>query len=339
MSAAERLPWQDEIWTRVQDAARSGRLAHAWLLAGPAGVGKRSFARRLAAGVLCETPQADGDACGDCRGCTQRLADTHPNLSWLTREFNEKTDKEKRDISLEQLRQMMERLSLSSHYGRARVVVIEPADALNTGGVNALLKTIEEPPAGTHLLLISERPMALAPTLRSRCQRLNFPLPPTAAALAWLAGKLPGKDTAAALLEAGGAPLAALDAQQSGLADRRRAWCDRLLSLAEHRVDPLSAAAEVGKDGVGDWLVAYQGLLRRMLRAGLGVESDPRLLKLAPRARPAVIEALLAEAIDGRRRLGGNANPQLLVESLMIGWWRRLGVAPSPKASNKIERA
>lgn len=324
------LPWQASMWARMQEARAAGRLAHALLLAGAAGVGKRSFARRLAASLLCESSQPDGQACGQCRGCTQVLADTHPNLSWLTREFNDKTDKEKRDISMEQLRAMMDRLSLSSHYGRARVVVIDPVEALNTSGINAVLKTVEEPPQGLYLLLISERPMALAPTLRSRCQRLNFPLPDSAQALSWLQSQLPGQDLSDALRDAGGAPLAALAARESGLLDQRRLWREAMFAVADRRQDPLIAAAAVGKDTVAEWLRNYLGVLHQMLRALAGADAEAAVLRLASGVHAVAIEALLAEVVEAQRRLQSNANPQLLIESLMISWWRRM--APSAVA-------
>lgn len=333
-AATDKLPWHDEPWRMMQDAARSGRLSHALLLAGPAGVGKRAFARRLAASLLCESRLADGAACGSCRGCTQRAAGSHPNLIWLTREFNEKTDKEKRDISMDQLRGMMDRLSLSSHYGQARVVVIEPADALNVNGVNAVLKTVEEPPPGSHLLLISERPMALAPTLRSRCQRLNFSVPPIAEAEAWLKAMAPGINASAALRDSAGAPLAALDAKESGALELRNAWREQLYALAAQRVDPLTAASKVDKDSAPVWLRAFMGLLREILRGLAGVDAEPRAQALAPRLGAAHVEQLLAEAVESQRRLQSNANPQLIIESLMISWWRRTAPTDTRKASN-----
>lgn len=315
------LPWHAQPWQRVQDAIRAGQLGHALLLAGPAGVGKRRFAGRLAARLMCETPDADGEACGRCRGCAQTLAGSHPNLSWLQREFNDRKDKLKRDISMEQLRRMMESLSLSSHYGRNRMVVIDPADAMNASGVNAVLKTLEEPPPGVHLVLISERPMALAPTLRSRCQRLVFALPDPALSCQWLQEQ-PGQfDAPTTLAEAGNAPLAALEDQQSGLAEQRLAWTETLLALANRRCDPLGAAAQVDKDRVVAWLKVFQRCLQRILLALAGVDADPGWRAVSLRLRGAQVERLLAEAVDAQRRLGSNANPQLLVESLMILWW------------------
>ena len=324
------LPWQAQTWSRVNEARKAGRLGHALLLSGPTGVGKRTFARRLSASLMCESRLDDGRPCNTCRGCAQVAAGTHPNLTWLTREFNEKTDKEKRDISMEQLRTMMERLSLASHYGQARVVVIDPADALNVNGVNAVLKTVEEPPAGLHILLISERPMALAPTLRSRCQRISFQIPPAAEAEAWLRSVASGIDAAAVLRQANGAPLTALAAQESGTADLHRGWRDQLLAVAAQKVDPLAAAGRLAPAGtkltpelVQEWLRHFQRVLHHLLRTLVGAGEERTLASVATRLGAAHIEQLLAEALESQRRIHGNANPQLAVESLMISWWRR----------------
>lgn len=328
------LPWHAALWSRVNDARRAGRLGHALLLSGPAGVGKRLFAMRLAASLLCERVADDGSVCGQCRGCVQRAAGTHPNLTWLTREYNEKTDKEKRDISMDQLRAMMERLGLSSHYGQSRVVVIDPADALNTNGVNAVLKTVEEPPPGIHIVLISERPMALAPTMRSRCQRLSLPLPAVEEAEAWLRSRMPGVDVVQALREAGGAPLTALEVREEGTAEHLASWREGLLAVASQRLDPLTAAARVAPPGmklspelVRDWLQQLQRVLHRLLRAMVGLESDAAWSGLARRLGAGHVEQLLVEVVESQRRLQANANPQLTVESLMISWWRRTGAA------------
>ncbi|MCC2658438.1 MAG: holB [Panacagrimonas sp.] len=334
MDDIEILPWHAALWDRVNDARRTGRLGHALLLAGPSGVGKRLFAMRLAASLLCEQVGDDGAPCGRCRGCAQRAAGTHPNLTWLAREINAKTDKEKRDISMDQLRAMMERLGLASHYGHSRVVVIDPADALNASGVNAVLKTVEEPPPGIHIVLISERPMALAPTMRSRCQRLSLSIPARDQAEAWLRTRMPGVDAAAALREAGGAPLAALEARAEGTSQHQASWREMLMAVASQKLDPLAAAARIAPAGakltpelVQEWLRHLHRVLLRLLRAMAGFETDPALTGLARRIGASHVEQLLAEIVESQRRVLGNANPQLTVESLMISWWRRTGAA------------
>lgn len=324
------LPWQDALWVRTSETLRAGRLGHALLLAGPTGVGKRRFARRLCASLMCESRLDTGDACGRCRGCAQFAAGTHPNLMWIQRGLN-REGKERRDISIDQMREVMERLALSGHYQGARAVVVDPADLLNSNGVNAVLKTVEEPPPGIHILLISERPMALAPTLRSRCQRLNFAVPETSVAQAWLQAQAPQSDAAAALAEAGGAPLLALAQLESGAAEHQRAWRDTLLAVAARRLDPLAAAARVAPAGsklnadlVQDWLRHLHRMLHRLLRALADAgDGDAQIEPLARRLGATHVEQLLAEVIDSQRRVQGNANPQLTIESLMISWWRR----------------
>src|SRR5690606_17379482 len=154
-----------------------------------------------------------GYACGGCRACVQLAVGAHPDALLLSTDGllglaltadgrhdqqlahwqpddSRNEGRKRRDIAIDAARKLSERLGLFSHYGRARTAMIEPADALNTNSVNALLKTIEEPPPATHLLLVSERPQALPPTLRSRCQRIRFGTPPADAAQAWLDAQL-----------------------------------------------------------------------------------------------------------------------------------------------------
>tara|TARA_R110000787_G_scaffold13918_45_gene43377 strand:+ start:735 stop:1736 length:1002 start_codon:yes stop_codon:yes gene_type:complete len=317
------LPWQDELWSQFSDSLAKGRLGHAQLLSGPQGVGKRQFARRMAASLLCEQRQPSGDACGQCRGCQQYAASSHPNLFWLQRELNDKGDKEKRDISMDQLREMMEKLSLSGHYGQAKAVVVDPVDALNISGANAVLKTVEEPPPNTFIILLSERPMALVATLRSRCQRINFSVPDADLATAWLKAEAPDINPQASLMVAGGAPLLALENHRSGAGQQIEAWQSQLLSVAERRTEPLAAAAAVGKDDVSHWLRQFASVLHLLMRARAGNAINSSINRLALRLDQAHIERLLAEVTDSQRRLQSNANPQMLVESLMISWWHR----------------
>lgn len=324
MSEHRPLPWQLDLWNSLQSARRQERLTHALLFAGAAGVGKRHFARAFAASMLCETPQADATACGACRGCTQFASGSHPNLFWLRPEQDEKTGKEKRDIGIEQLRQLSEKLALSSHYGRSRLAVLDPADALNLNGMNALLKTIEEPPPATYLLLISERPMALAATLRSRCQHLRFSCPSQTQAVAWLHAQQPDLPPSA-LAAAGGAPLKALDSHRCGLLQSQLQWRRDLVDVAAHKRSPIAAAAAVGRerDQAAAWFATFLGLMAELLRARItGVDVAADAAALAPRVSPAALQQMIDEAFESSRRLQLNAQPQLAVESLMISWWR-----------------
>ncbi|MCB1886956.1 MAG: DNA polymerase III subunit delta' [Rhodocyclaceae bacterium] len=185
--------WLDKPWGDL--TARLERLPHGILLSGPVGVGKRLLAEALAARLLCTDAKDGAPACGSCTGCRLRLAGTHPDLHVVVPEADmpeetapaRKSGKPSTQILIEQIRALQSSLELTAHMGGRRVVVIDPADAMNPFTANALLKLLEEPPRATHLLLVTSAPRRLLPTLRSRCQAWAIPQPEADAAGAWLA--------------------------------------------------------------------------------------------------------------------------------------------------------
>jgi DNA polymerase III subunit delta' len=172
----------DPILDRFRRTLRAGRLASTFLFVGPPGIGKRSLALLLAQGLLCERrPEEKLDPCGECASCAQVLAGTHPDVVVV------KKPADKNFIPLELLigdkeHRMREGLchdiSLKPYSGRRKVAVIDDADYLNQEGANALLKTLEEPPPRSLLILIGTSEQRQLPTIRSRCQVVRFnPLP------------------------------------------------------------------------------------------------------------------------------------------------------------------
>ncbi|MBL6751472.1 MAG: DNA polymerase III subunit delta' [Nevskia sp.] len=300
------LPWQRVTWQRVSEIAARDRLAHALLICGPRGSGKQQFARVLAAALFCRARDAAGLPCGQCGDCRQVASGSHPGYMAVSPEEG------KRDIAVEAVRGLCERLSMTSHDGRAKVAVIDPADDLNLNGVNALLKTVEEPPPGSHVLLISERPMALRATLRSRCQLLRLPLPPRAEALGWLA-QAAGPGVAqtkldAALDSANGAPLQALQLLRDGGVELQQGWRVLLDGLGAGG-DPVGAAAAIGEDQAGPflrWLFVY--VLQLLRNPGRAAVPHHELGRFAD------------ELVENLRRLEINAKPQLVLEALLIRW-------------------
>ncbi|MFW5440329.1 MAG: DNA polymerase III subunit delta' [Methylophilaceae bacterium] len=198
-------------------------LPHALLLHGRSGVGKHIFAEHYSQALLCQQPSAMQLACGQCQSCLWLKEGTHPDFKFITPEDDSgngnsakrKTGK-KSQISVAQIRQLYDYLSLSTHQVEgSRIILISPAETLNIASANALLKMLEEPPANTLFLLVASQPQRLLPTIISRCQALDFPIPSKAEAVAWL--NLQGvneSDTENVLAYAGGAPLAALSAQK-----------------------------------------------------------------------------------------------------------------------------
>lgn len=174
-------PWQESQWALVNRAASAGRLHHATLLSGPAGIGKLAFAQAFARTLLCERfPQKSNAPCESCSRCAQTTAGTHPDLTMI--DWLEKASV----ISVEQIRRLSEKLMLTATYGPHRVAIINHADTLTTAAANGLLKTLEEPGEGCAIFLLANREAKLPATIRSRCQRVIMALPDKQTALAWL---------------------------------------------------------------------------------------------------------------------------------------------------------
>lgn len=328
------LPWQQAAWSRLAEARQREQLTHAWLLAGPEGLGKRSFARAFAAALLCQSVDAEGQACGVCAACRMLAAGGHPDAHLLgldghlglavteslqadqgLRFWSPPKDSARRDIVIDAARSLGGKLVMAPHLGGARVIVVHPASEMNDATANALLKTIEEPPAQTFLLFLAEFPQALKQTIRSRCQLLRFAPPPSEAALDWLRARHPQAD-AALLAEAGGAPLKAAAWLAADEPARRARWQRLLGEVAARRSDPLQAAAEFGRDKheVGALCRYWQEQLLAQLRKG----------HWSPRH-----EQFLALLLEGLRRLEDtNAQPLLLLESLLLRW-RTLAATPA----------
>ncbi len=197
-------PWHAEPWARLQARRQRGAMPHALLVCGAEGLGKRSFAQRFIHGLLCQQPGDDGQACGHCRSCLLLAAGTHPDRVALT--FGLRKDRTPRsEIVVDQIRQLSARLAMASQFGGWQVALIDPADAMNAAAANALLKTLEEPATQTLLVLLADAPWRLPQTIRSRCQRVEFKLPPGDEAMTWLHSRQVS-DPASALAAAGGNP-------------------------------------------------------------------------------------------------------------------------------------
>ena len=221
--------WQKPQWQHITQRAS---LPHALLLRGRAGIGKHDFAITLAQALLCAAPIADKTACGACPSCVWFAEGGHPDFKLISPEDAEtsedapkKKTAKKSQISVAQIRQLIDYLSLSSHQVNSRrVVLISPAETLNLASANALLKMLEEPPANTLFLLVTSQPQRLLATIISRCQAIDLPLPSKAEALTWLHSQ--GVKNAENILDlAGGAPLLALQMADEG---------DANLSLIKH---------------------------------------------------------------------------------------------------------
>jgi DNA polymerase-3 subunit delta' len=255
MNVDDLPPWLMPLWQRA--FTQGARLPHAILLAGAPGSGKRLFAEKLGQSLLCNTRDSQGFACGVCGSCKWFGAANHPDMHRVVPASEEagddvdgeveadsgKKEKKKSDqIRIDQMRDMQGLLEISGHQGGRRVVLIDPAEAMNSAAANALLKSLEEPPIDAVFLLVSHAPRRLLPTIRSRCQVWDFPCPEPAIATQWLKARGAKENAEAALGFASGLPLAALTFIDGPLAEARQRFARDMLALPKG--DPLKLAGQ-----------------------------------------------------------------------------------------------
>ncbi|MCB1801495.1 MAG: DNA polymerase III subunit delta' [Gammaproteobacteria bacterium] len=318
------LPWQGAQWSRLADLRRQARLPHAILLKGVQGLGKGQFARRLGRALVCASPTAGGDACGACAACRQSAAGNHPDLRWVAPEEPGKM------IRIDAIRELSSASMLAAQEGGFRVIVIEPADAMNQAAANALLKTLEEPASRTVLVLVSSRPDRLPATIRSRCHAVAFSLPSRAELDGWLSAMLPAGELEANLAIAGGAPLRAILAhEQDWLADDRQ-LIEELAQLKNRSSNPMQVVENWAKRPLRDMLDSLKRCTADLVRLG-------HLRTGAGIFHPGDVSMLhtLVEGIDLKdlhsfnddlfrleRESHNNLNPQMMFEYLANRWLR-----------------
>jgi len=303
------LPWLESFARNWRSRALQGRVPHAVLLQGTSGVGKRAAAAWLAAekikpGAASAAPQFPP------------AFPEHADLRWIA------PPQDKHVIGVDAIRGLVDDLSLTSYEGGGKVAVIEPANAMTVNAANSLLKTLEEPPGDTLLILVADNVGRIPATILSRCQRIIIGVPATSESLAWLAKLHPGDNWAEALRLAGNAPLAAIQAAEN--LELTRAMAREFAALPQSGASPLDVAAKWSKQQpqfVLDWLGAEVR------------DCICRLLAGAASARKTVVPDSVLRCIDRRKlfcyldiinRLrnqpAGSFNVQLTVESLLIDW-------------------
>jgi DNA polymerase-3 subunit delta' len=308
-------PWQQRAYEHAAAALDSGRMGHAMLFCGPAHLGKRAVADRLARRALCRTPGEGGEPCGHCRSCQLFAAGTHPDCTIVSFVMNKEGTRLRTEIVIDQIRVLSEKFALTPQYGGAQIAIVDPADAVNHFAFNALLKTLEEPQGGRYLWLLSAQPARLPATIRSRCQKLEFALPPTHEAVAWLRGQGHGAQAAAEALEAARGHPGLADAwlREGALEIRREVSAD-LVKLSRGDASPTETAQR--------WAADEHALLR------LRFAADHALAQAAGLTDP-LRTRRLATWFDAANRtrslLRTTVRADLAIAELLLAWRTEAG--------------
>jgi len=333
-------PWQESSWRQLQQLRE--RMPHAILFHGEAGTGKADFIESFAQALLCENGRPDGHACGTCVSCGWFSQQNHPDYRRVRPEAledeapegeegadSEGTKKTKsakapsKEIKIEQIRALADFMNISTHRQGLRVVVVYPAEALNTPASNALLKTLEEPPPNTVFLLSSNSLDRLLPTILSRCRKFALPMPDHAQAVAWL--KAQGLAEAESWLrEQGGAPLAALAQSETGERDDLEAL---LHMLAHPSIDAaLKTADKLSKTPLSSLVSWQQRWLYDVFSYKLSgsIRYYPRYQKelaaLAGKVHTSNLMRAIKSANERRATADHPLSPKLFLEDMLLDY-------------------
>ncbi|HUI26610.1 MAG TPA: DNA polymerase III subunit delta' [Candidatus Kryptonia bacterium] len=309
---------QEQATAQLRSALQRERLAHAVLITGPEGVGKQLLARALTAFIACEAPL--DDACGECAGCRQVAAGSHPDVRVVG------VPDGKKDIRIEPIRELRGFMQLTPLRAPRKVALILDAHALNGNAQNALLKTLEEPPPRSLLLLVTHAPGALLPTVRSRCQRIQCaPLSDDVVAdILEHDCQIPAVEAALAAAYAEGSPGRALQMRYA-LGERRRALLGHLAALPcagyVSMTQMIRDMTERDEPALPLTLVLtwYRDLAVQAVGArGVGLHNADLLAEQPQLSAESAVRAADAVTAALARLRRGNPNRQLLLEALLL---------------------
>jgi DNA polymerase-3 subunit delta' len=306
---------------RLARSAAEDRVPGGILLLGPPGIGKRLVAEALAARLVCAEPSA-GDACGVCAHCTRLAAGTHPDVRIVVR------DEDRRDVRIEQVRELSRWLALQPLMAARKVAILDDAHCLNEHGQNALLKTLEEPPGRSVLVLVSSSAALLLPTVRSRCRIVRLdPLPAEVVARVLVARGVPAERAVQLAALSAGSPGRALAMEGEPETRARERMLDVLPRLRELGAKELSdVAQELSRGAFDAGLATAVGWYRDVLETALAADTRPlrnpaaatAIRAAAARQSSAVLLRQLQAVCDTILDLEKNANRMLSLETMLL---------------------
>jgi len=336
-------PWQQKQWRQLAKQCQQHKLPHALLLTGAEGLGKFEFAKNLAQLILCESPLHD-EPCEVCKSCHLFKTQNHPDFFLIQPEENS------RNIKVDQVRALTTDLTQTSKHSSHQLVLMNPANSMNTSSANSLLKTLEEPLGHVIFLLVTSHPERLPLTILSRCQRVNFYADETEATLGWLSqhislnehseprsqqnrnSKGEGYITQAELLLriAHGSPLKAVQLQQEDYLQKRYEFLKSLNLLLIKQTSVLSIAQAFVKLQSEDILDYFYTWCLDLFKLQLGAKPQffvytdkmSELQVCAQKINADSLKEFLLYLLKARSLQSSDLhlNPQLFFEDLLLHW-------------------
>ena len=319
------FPWQQAVWRHLTAYIEQQRIPQALLLVGGQGLGKRHLADIYAGALLCQSPLAAGVACGSCAACHLYAAQTHPDYLVVEPEEAGKA------IGIDKIRQLLVKLALKPQYDGFRLVIIQPADSLNTASANAFLKCLEEPTERTCFILLTEQAAKLPATIRSRCQKISFAAAERQVASDWLAAQGVVAQRELLLGLAQGGPLLAKAYADQGFMQHRQSCFQEWLDLAAGKTSLLLVAEKWQKQEfvalfvlltwLSSWIVDIVKLQCLIEEQNINnPDFKIPLQAFAERLELSRLYLYYDKVLRSRAQLATQANKLLLVETLLIDW-------------------
>ena len=324
--------WQKNDWARLQELRK--RPVHGLIFKGTKGIGKFDLAINFAQSLLCQQPDESAFACGQCPSCHWFGQGSHPDYRLLQPDVlsldGEETDDSKsagkkpsKQISVDQIRGLADFFGMTAHQGGRRVVVIHPAEAMNTNAANALLKSLEEPPSGLLFILVSHNPQQLLPTILSRCLSFALPAPDAASATRWLAEQ-GVKNPSDALAASGFSPLQAVQLDEQLGSEERAKLLRAVRQPATLDMFALAEALQKTEQVlVVQWLQQWCYDLSSMKQAGklrYHPGDEAVIQKLVAPIAALNLARLQKHLQTAKREAGHTLNPKLFFESLLLAY-------------------
>ena len=330
------LPWLQQNWDHLCDYRSQNRIPQALLITGTKGLGKQQLAAQFATALLCAKPQDNGLACGHCDSCLLLKAQTHPDFIEI------KSEEPGKAITIGQIRNLVTRLTLKPQFDAYRVVIVNPADLMNTAAANAFLKCLEEPTERTIILLITDKPARLPATIVSRCQKLAVITPNKKVVLAWMERLFLNKTLQTEVIPnitietltgsialAQGAPLLALDYVNDQTLNLRNDCFKAWVAIAKQRSHPVIIAEDwlkLPEDPLIVWMTSW---IIDLIKCRYQINAEglynpdlkDRLQELSQQLDLKGLYQLYDLLLMRRRLLDTPINKQCLFEEILIKWF------------------